>query len=742
MSHAAVLAARFINQTNRHVFLTGKAGTGKTTFLKYIIQNTHKKAAIVAPTGIAAINAGGSTIHSMFQLPFGTFVPVQHYVQSGSTLIQLNDRQSLYKNHQMNKQKRALIRELELLIIDEVSMLRADLLDAIDATMRSVRGRSYLSFGGVQVLFIGDMFQLPPVVKDDEWQVLKEFYRSIYFFDAQVLKNEPPVYIELDKIYRQNNAEFITLLNHLRDNEVTKADVELLNKHYLPNFRQSANDSYITLTTHNHKANKLNKDFLAELNSPSFFYQAEIKDDFPEHLFPLEQTLELKVGAQVMFVKNDISGNQEYFNGKLATVTELQQNAIYVEFEDKRQIKLEKYTWENKRYKLNALTNEIEEEVIGEFLHYPVKLAWAITVHKSQGLTFDKAIIDVADAFAPGQVYVALSRLRDISGLVLTSPINFGSIAGDGLVSDYTHAQSNVADMETQLSNETVKFLKQYLNTCFDLRWLHNSVERHYKEHYELHKTKMRSRFNEWMTELQTRTAEMKMNADKFCGQLNGIIDRAEQGWKEHVLKRVNDARGYFKPQLKHASDTILSHLEILKEEKKVKQYMQELSALELVFYEYIKKLDKAAGLCEAMIKGESYTKESYAKLIHDPAREQKRIDLEQKKGKRNKEVKEVQEKQDTKQVTLALYKQGHSIDQIATQRSLTATTIEAHLAHFVASGDISASEFVSTKQIELVKKAIESTGSRSLKKLKEELGEDVSYNTIKFAIASLEQNA
>lgn len=742
MSHAAVLAARFINQTNRHVFLTGKAGTGKTTFLKYIIQNTHKKAAIVAPTGIAAINAGGSTIHSMFQLPFGTFVPVQHYVQSGSTLIQLNDRQSLYKNHQMNKQKRALIRELELLIIDEVSMLRADLLDAIDATMRSVRGRSYLSFGGVQVLFIGDMFQLPPVVKDDEWQVLKEFYRSIYFFDAQVLKNEPPVYIELDKIYRQNNAEFITLLNHLRDNEVTKADVELLNKHYLPNFRQSANDSYITLTTHNHKANKINKDFLAELNSPSFFYQAEIKDDFPEHLFPLEQTLELKVGAQVMFVKNDISGNQEYFNGKLATVTELQQNAIYVEFEDKRQIKLEKYTWENKRYKLNALTNEIEEEVIGEFIHYPVKLAWAITVHKSQGLTFDKAIIDVADAFAPGQVYVALSRLRDISGLVLTSPINFGSIAGDGLVSDYTHAQSNVADMETQLSNETVKFLKQYLNTCFDLRWLHSSVERHYKEHYELHKTKMRSRFIEWMTELQTRTAEMKMNADKFCGQLNGIIDRAEQGWKEHLLKRVNDARGYFKPQLKHASDTILSHLEILKEEKKVKQYTQELSALELVFYEYIKKLDKAAGLCEALIKGESYTKESYSKLIHDPVREQKRIDLEQKKGKRNKEVKEVQEKQDTKLVTLALYKQGHSIDQIATQRSLTATTIEAHLAHFVASGEISASEFVSTKQIELVKKAIESTGSRSLKKLKEELGEEVPYNTIKFAIASLEQNA
>ncbi len=742
MSQAAVLAARFINQTNKHVFLTGKAGTGKTTFLKHIIQNTHKKAAIVAPTGIAAINAGGSTIHSLFQLPFGAFVPVHHYVQSGSSLIQLNDRQSLYKNHPMNKQKRALIRELELLIIDEVSMLRADLLDAIDATMRSVRGRNYLSFGGVQVLFIGDMYQLPPVVKDEEWHVLKEFYRSAYFFDAQVLQKEPPVYIELDKIYRQNDATFISLLNHLRDNEVTQEDIALLNRHYHPDFKQGLNDSYITLTTHNHKANKINKDFLAELTTPAFFYQAEIKDDYPEHLFPLEQTLELKVGAQVMFIKNDISGNQEYFNGKLATVVELQKEAIYVEFEDKRKIKLDKYTWENKRYKLNKLTNEIEEEVVGEFIHYPIKLAWAITVHKSQGLSFDKAIIDVADAFAPGQVYVALSRLRDIKGLILTSPINFGSIAGDSLVSDYTHTQSNVADMETQLSNETIKFLRYYLNMCFDYTWLNTSVDRHYKEHYELHKTKMRSRFNEWMTDLLARTAEMKLNADKFCGQINGIIDRAEQGWKEHLLKRVNDARGYFKPILKQASDTILAHLEILKEEKKVKQYMQELAALETIFFEYVKKLDKAAGLCEALSKGEEYTKESYSKLIHDPAREQKRLQLEQKKQKKSPATKEPHEKMDTKQATFLLYKQGHGLQQIAKERALNVSTIEAHLAHFVASGEISASEFVSSQIIEQVKKAMEKTGSQSLKKLKEELSDNITYNDIKFAMAAIENGA
>ncbi|MFO0435098.1 MAG: ATP-dependent RecD-like DNA helicase, partial [Sphingobacteriaceae bacterium] len=457
LSEAALLASKFINQTNRHVFLTGKAGTGKTTFLKYIIQHTHKKAAIVAPTGIAAINAGGTTIHSMFQLPFGSFVPVQSYQQKGGSFIQLNDRQSLFKNHQMNKTKRAIIRELELLIIDEVSMLRADLLDAIDAMMRSVRGRTYLPFGGVQVLFIGDMYQLPPVVKDEEWQVLSEFYKSIYFFDSIVLQNDPPIYIELDKIYRQNDQQFISVLNNLRDNKVTRTDVELLNRYYKPQFKQQVNDNYITLTTHNHKANKINKDFLAELKGDSFYYQAEIKDDYPENLFPLEQTLELKKGSQVMFIKNDISGNQNYFNGKLAKVVDLSNKEIFVEFEDGQKIKLEKYKWENKRYIVNDLTNEIEEEVIGEFVHYPVKLAWAITVHKSQGLTFDKAIIDVADAFAPGQVYVALSRLRDLNGLILTSPINFNSISSDQHVTDFSNTKNEGAELEVQLNNDTIK---------------------------------------------------------------------------------------------------------------------------------------------------------------------------------------------------------------------------------------------------------------------------------------------
>lgn len=739
LSEAALLASKFINQTNRHVFLTGKAGTGKTTFLKYIIQHTHKKAAIVAPTGIAAINAGGTTIHSMFQLPFGSFVPVQSYQQSNGNLIQLNDRQSLFKNHQMNRSKRAIIRELELLIIDEVSMLRADLLDAIDAMMRSVRGRNYLPFGGVQVLFIGDMYQLPPVVKDEEWQVLREFYNSIYFFDAQVLVNDPPIYIELDKIYRQNDQEFISVLNNLRDNKVTKHDVDLLNRYYQPQFKQQVNDNYITLTTHNHKANKINKDFLGELNSKSFYYQAEINDDYPENLFPLEQTLELKLGSQVMFIKNDISGNQNFFNGKLAQVVSLTDKEIQVQFEDKQKIKLEKNKWENKRYIVNALTNEIEEEVIGEFIHYPIKLAWAITVHKSQGLTFEKAIIDVADAFAPGQVYVALSRLKDLRGLVLTSTINFNSISSDQHVADFSNTKSERSEIEVQLNTETIKFLRQYLNFCYDFTWLNNNMNQHYKEHVEEHKSKLKIKFKEWIQDLAVKVDELKSHAAKFANQLNGIIDRAETDWKQNLLKRVKDAQGYFNPILKSASQSILAHVEILKDEKKVKQYTAELMKLEVLFFEQIKKIDKSVGLCEALIKGEEYTKESYSKLIHDPSREN-RINQNTKPSGKDKKSKTVPvEKADTKQLTYDLYKLGNTIEQIAEGRKLSVTTVEGHIAFFVAIGQIDAHEFISQKKIDQVQKAIEKAGSTSLKKIKEELDNSFSYSDIKFALAALE---
>ena len=309
----AEIASKFINHTGKNIFLTGKAGTGKTTFLKYIVESTHKKCIVAAPTGIAAINAGGVTLHSLFQLPFGAFIPEN--IQATQTMYtKLNTPHSLIKEMQLNANKRNLLRELELLIIDEVSMLRADLLDAIDVILRSVRRNHTKAFGGVQILFIGDLLQLPPVVKDDEWQTLRNYYKSVYFFDARVLQQQKPLYVELDKIYRQDDAVFIGLLNNLRANKTTKADIDLLNSYHQPEFKPNPEENYITLTTHNVKADKINKEYLQNLGGQSFFYKARIDGEFNENTYPVELNLELKQGAQVMFVKNGLSGAQRFFN--------------------------------------------------------------------------------------------------------------------------------------------------------------------------------------------------------------------------------------------------------------------------------------------------------------------------------------------------------------------------------------------------------------------------------------------
>jgi len=331
-SNPAELAAKFINYTSRHIFLTGKAGTGKTTFLRNLIQVTHKKAVIVAPTGIAAINAAGVTIHSLFQLPFGTYLPKQPATGDSHYNQQYNTPKTITRHLQMNATKRKIFLDLELLIIDEVSMLRADLLDAIEMVLRYVR-KSNESFGGVQVLFIGDLHQLPPVVKSTEWNLLGEFYKSAFFFDALALQQNPPVYIELEKIYRQADEVFISLLNNLRNNAVTEKDMTLLKSYYRENFVPDLNDKYITLTTHNQKADLMNRSSLEALKAQSWFYRSEVEDEFTESSYPAEHVLELKIGAQVMFIKNDPTPEKRYFNGKIATVTDLQKDSITVQTE-------------------------------------------------------------------------------------------------------------------------------------------------------------------------------------------------------------------------------------------------------------------------------------------------------------------------------------------------------------------------------------------------------------------------
>jgi uncharacterized protein YpbB len=387
------LAVRFVNQTNRHIFLTGKAGTGKTTFLKYIREYSFKKMAIVAPTGVAAINAGGVTMHSFFQLPLGAFIPTLHGGWNGNN--NFNTPHTLFKNLRLNSDKRQLLQELELLVIDEVSMLRADILDEIDCILRHFRKRPLEPFGGVQMLYIGDLFQLPPVVKNDEWDILRQHYRSPFFFDAQALRQKPPLYLELKKIYRQHEQEFISILNNIRNNKTTAEDFDLLHKHYLPDYESPENESYITLTTHNARADTINQHQLDKLAGDVCEFRAEITGDFNERAYPADQLLQLKTGVQIMFIKNDKGESRRYYNGKIAIISRLDKDKIYIRFQDERnEMELEKEIWKNIRYRYNQEKDIIEEEEIGTFKQYPIRLAWAITIHKSQGLTFEKAIID------------------------------------------------------------------------------------------------------------------------------------------------------------------------------------------------------------------------------------------------------------------------------------------------------------------------------------------------------------
>lgn len=757
-NNPALLASKFINHTHKHIFLTGKAGTGKTTFLKHIVGHTHKKAIVVAPTGIAAINAGGVTIHSLFQLPFGAYVPTNQINTAQHLSLKINGPGSVIKNLQMHESKRKLLRELELLIIDEVSMLRADLLDAIDMVLRYVR-RKQRPFGGVQVLFIGDLLQLPPVIKNEEWEFLKAFYKSIYFFDAQVLQKEKPVYIELDKIYRQADDTFISLLNNLRNNQITEYDIELLNKYYQPNFKPKADANYITLTTHNYKALELNKTFLQELKSKSFFFEALIEDDFNEYAYPIEKTLELKKGAQVMFVKNDATGAQRFFNGKIGVISFIDADDIEVEFEDNTKLFLETYTWENIKYKLNKTTNEIEEQTVGTFTQYPIKLAWAITVHKSQGLTFDKAIIDIGAAFAPGQAYVALSRLRSLQGLVLTSEIKYNGIKENSIVTGFSKTKTEQENLNDLIKKEGLIFLKNYLLQCFDFGVLAFNVKEHVESYSKDEKKSAKQKQYTWAAQLKKELDTIKPHADKFLYQLSSIMDTKEPNYLKTLKGRVFSAKEYFLPVLKDCSINIFQQIEKIKSEKKIKTYFNELLELETQFYEQTKLINKAELLANAFLHNKEFTKEDLSIILNDkiraeqinnalkkPEKETKEeVHYEVEKTSEKKSIKKTKEKRgvtkkekiDTKKETFVLFTQGKTISEIASVRKMANSTIEGHLAYYAAKGELDVTSIVSAKRIEEIVSAARSLDTFLLNPIKQSLGADYSYGEIKLAIAS-----
>jgi len=428
------LAHDYLESTNTIVFLTGKAGTGKTTFLQRVRQETGKRLAVVAPTGVAAINAGGMTIHSFFQLPFGPLVP-------GGT-----ERPEVH----YSAEKKDLLSNLELLIIDEISMVRPDVLDQIDLILRNVKGSAY-PFGGVQLLLIGDLSQLSPIIREEEWGILRPYYSTPYFFSSLVMQKATYVRIELNHVYRQKDQAFVDLLNEVRNQQISAESLALLNARYVPDFKPTPEDPYITLTTHNSIAQQINTEFLDALAGNEFEFTATIRGDFPKDAYPTETNLKLKIGAQVMFVKNDSSAEKLFYNGKIGTVTNISGNTVFVQCgREANELAVEALEWTNVKYALDG--EAIKEDNAGSFAQIPLKLAWAITIHKSQGLSFDRAIIDVSEAFAHGQAYVALSRCRSLAGMVLRNPVAAHNIIGDPAV-----VRFNVQAMALQPDNERLQ---------------------------------------------------------------------------------------------------------------------------------------------------------------------------------------------------------------------------------------------------------------------------------------------
>lgn len=448
-------AAEFIRHTDKLVYLTGKAGTGKTTFLKYIKNTTNKNTVILAPTGVAAINAGGVTINSFFQIPLGPFVPEDSRLRTNATGTE--SQQTIFTTFKYREDKRKIIENLELLIIDEISMVRADTLDVIDKILKIFRRKPYLSFGGVQVILIGDTFQLPPIADKEQWTILSKFYKTPFFFSSKIIEQSTPLYIQLKKIYRQNEQEFIDLLDRVRVSQVNANDFSVLNSKVNPTFSGNGSD-YIILATHNHGVNEINLTKLNQLETRLFTYEAIVTDTFPDKHKPTDHYLKLKVGAQIMFVKNEIGEYKRYYNGKIGKIKKLEEASIIVVFDDESEVEVERTVWNNIQYSYDNEQKKIVEEIVGTFEQFPIRLAWAITVHKSQGLTFEKVIADLENAFAPGQVYVALSRCTSFSGLMLKTQINSHAVITDSRVIEFAQNETPETLITEQLNTGKADF--------------------------------------------------------------------------------------------------------------------------------------------------------------------------------------------------------------------------------------------------------------------------------------------
>lgn len=585
------LAWEIISNTDTHLFLTGKAGTGKTTFLRNLRTSLPKRMVVVAPTGIAAINAQGTTIHSFFQLSFGPQIP---------------GTQQKSKRFQFRKQKIQLIRSLDLIVIDEISMVRADTLDAIDHVLRQYRNSSR-PFGGVQMLMIGDMQQLAPVAKEDEWRLLSPYYSSPYFFSSKVLQNTNFVTIELKHVYRQNDPVFIDLLNSVRNNYVTADTLKHLNTRYIPNFSPKEEEGYIRLTTHNYQADIINEEKLKALKSAEITYNASVEGDFPELAYPTDTTLRLKVGAQVMFVKNDSSPEKRYYNGMIGKVTDLKADKIIVcSTDDGHTIEVDQEKWNNIKYTLNEDTQEIEENVAGTFLQFPLKTAWAITIHKSQGLTFEHAIIDAQHSFAHGQTYVALSRCKTLEGLVLSRPIPPTAIISDNLVQEFCKDPRHQQPDAQHLTELEKNYYLRITEDLFSFDKIHFPIKdllRILREFFYHSNPKL---YTSWQ-DAEERLKQPEIIAYKFHKQYERLILNTQNIKDDSGLQdRLKKGAAYFKEDISFLG----KQLSITKIQTNNKQARERLTnVIQNILFEYRLKTELLNYVAENGIKTNEYLK-------------------------------------------------------------------------------------------------------------------------------------
>lgn len=749
------LARHIAEQTGTSLFLTGKAGTGKTTFLRNLQQQSRKRIVVTAPTGIAAINAGGVTLHSLFQLPFTPYIPGQPVQR---------------EKYRFSKEKLKIIRGMDMLVIDEVSMVRADLLDAVDDVLRRLRDRNK-PFGGVQLLLIGDLQQLPPVVAPNEREIIEKYYKSSFFFDSNALKDIEYVTVELNEVFRQKDEDFLRILNAIRENRVDAALLDRLNARYKPHFNPDDNEGYIRLLTHNAQAAAINSRKLDELPTPDHLFTASIEGKFPENSYPAEYELRLKVGAQVMFIRNDSQWPRRYYNGMIGQVVAIdEKEGIAVRPEDSSEIiTVEPAEWENVNYKIDTETNEVVTNKEGIFFQYPLRAAWAITIHKSQGLTFTRAIIDATRSFAHGQTYVALSRCRSLNGLVLSQPLSPAAIICDNTVNRYlsSHNCDNIDENKLDAMKRNYKI--QLLDELFDFRRVFDAMEgivRLYQENFNRQYGQM---VDEWKECYNSSRERIVGVADKFRNQYVRLAMEGDAS-EEALQTRVKAAANYFASLLEPVFELSKRAIRSCDNKKTLHKLNDRLELFEALltskrfltgaFRSQNFSTDMYLDLKARALLGEdnpcSTKKKKKVRKEHKPESKPMptHIDESQCHGKRtDKDSAEHKAKQINYSVTgtpkkkswettLDMFKEGHSLDEIASQRGLAFSTVCGHIIDNATDSNIVASMVarINDKNRERLQRYFDSAEEipSTLTEIRMAVGEEVRFDEIRLMMAHL----